>query len=388
VLLSEYKSKEILRQYGVAVPAGRLARTAQEAEAACAGLDARRYVVKAQIAAGGRGLAGGVKFAATPSSVEEAAARLLGSRLVTAQTGSEGEIVNAVCVEAALDLKRQVFIAIALDPDTGHALLLASPEGGVHFEERARMDADTVRTFAIPENDAEARAPLAEFLAGLGIAGETPTDTVLAARRAFVENDMTLLEINPFAEVGEGGWVAVDAKIVIDDNAMFRHPEFEAFLADESLVVTEAEAQRSNINFVKLDGDIGVIVNGAGLGLATNDMLIDAKGRPANFMDIRTTATSFDIARGVEILLRDTSVRALLLNVHGGGMTVCDTVAEGVAFAYARATRKPPVVARLAGQNADWGLKILKDRAVPVTVFDDMKAAVKGAVETAAGGRR
>jgi succinyl-CoA synthetase beta subunit len=388
MLLSEFKSKEILRQYGVAVPAGRLARTAQEAEAACEGLGARRYVVKAQIAAGGRGLAGGIKFAATPSSVHEAAARMLGSRLVTAQTGPEGETVNAVCVEAALDLKRQVYIAIALDPDSGFALLLASPEGGIHFEERARMDAETVRTFPIPEDETAARAPLADFLAGLGITGPTPADAIQAARRAFVENDMTLLEINPFAETGDGGWVAVDAKVVIDDNAMFRHPEFEAFIADQRMIAPESEAQRSNINFVKLDGDIGVIVNGAGLGLATNDMLIDAKGRPANFMDIRTTATSFDIARGVEILLRDPSVKALLLNVHGGGMTVCDTVAEGVAFAYARATLKPPVAARLAGQNAEWGLKILKDRGVPVTVFDDMKAAVKGVVEMAGGGRR
>ena len=386
MLLSEYKSKEILRQYGVAVPRGRLARTAQEAEDACEGLGARRYVVKAQIAAGGRGLAGGIKFAATPSSVQEEAARMLGARLVTAQTGPEGETVNAVCVEAALDLKRQVYIAIALDPETGHPLLLASSEGGVNFEERARMDSETVQTLVLVEGGGA--EPLATFLANLGISAPAATDTVLAARTAFVENDMTLLEINPFAEVADGSWVAVDAKIIIDDNAMFRHPEFEAFLADQRMLAPESEAQRSNINFVKLDGDIGVIVNGAGLGLATNDMVVDAKGRPANFMDIRTTATSFDIARGVEILLRDPSVKALLLNVHGGGMTVCDTVAEGVAFAYARATRKPPVAARLAGQNADWGLKILKDRAVPVTIYDDMKSAVKGAVEMASGGRR
>ncbi len=256
----------------------------------------------------------------------------------------------------------------------------------MNFEERARMDSETVQTLVLVEGGGA--EPLATFLANLGISAPAATDTVLAARTAFVENDMTLLEINPFAEVADGSWVAVDAKIIIDDNAMFRHPEFEAFLADQRMLAPESEAQRSNINFVKLDGDIGVIVNGAGLGLATNDMVVDAKGRPANFMDIRTTATSFDIARGVEILLRDPSVKALLLNVHGGGMTVCDTVAEGVAFAYARATRKPPVAARLAGQNADWGLKILKDRAVPVTIYDDMKSAVKGAVEMASGGRR
>jgi succinyl-CoA synthetase beta subunit len=386
MLLSEFTSKEILRQYGVLTPPGRLARTAEEAAAACAGLGARRFVVKAQIAAGGRGLAGGVKFAATPSSVQDEAAKMLGARLVTAQTGPEGETVNAVCVEAALDLKRQVYVALALDPESGQPLLLASSEGGVTFEERARMDSEAVRTLVLDE--AADDGALETFLGTVGIASAAARDAIRAARQAFVENDMTLLEINPFAEVADGSWVAIDAKIVIDDNAMFRHPEFEGFLADQRMIAPESEAQRSNINFVKLDGDIGVVVNGAGLGLATNDMLVDAKGRPANFMDIRTTATSFDIARGVEILLRDPSVKALLLNVHGGGMTVCDTVAEGVAFAYARATRKPPVAARLAGQNADWGLKILKDRAVPVTIYDDMKGAVKGAVEMAGGGRR
>ena len=388
MLLSEYKSKEILRQYGIEVPAARLARTPQEAEAACEGLGARKYVVKAQIKAGGRGLAGGVKFAATPSSVREEAARLIGRRLVTAQTLAEGEEVEAVSVEAAVDLKRQLFLAIALDPGTGHPLLLASAEGGVTFEERVRMDADALRTFLLTEAVDAASPELADFLAGIGAAGAAPAATVLAMRQAFVETDMTLLEVNPFAETADGRWLAIDAKIIIDDNAMFRHPEFESLLADQRLSATETEAQRSNINFVPLDGNIGVVVNGAGLGLATNDLLVDARGRPANFMDIRTTATSFDIARGVELLLKDPKVRAILLNVHGGGMTVCDTVAEGVAFAYARSARKPPVAVCLGGQNAEWGLRILQDRKVPIEVFPDMKAAAQGAVAMAAGGTR
>lgn len=388
MLLSEYKSKEILRQYGVDVPAARLARTADEAEAACDGLGARKYVVKAQIKAGGRGLAGGVKFAATPSSVRDEAARLLGRRLVTAQTLAEGEVVEAVSVEAALDLRRQVFIALALDPATGHPLLLASAEGGVGFEERVRMDADAVQSFLLTDAVVADPGTLETFLSGIGVTGPAPVTTILAARKALIDNDMTLLEINPFAETTDGRWLAVDAKIMIDDNAMFRHPEFESFLADQRTSATESEAQRANINFVPLDGDIGVVVNGAGLGLATNDMLMDARGRPANFMDIRTTASSFDIARGVEILLRQPQVRAILLNVHGGGMTVCDTVAEGVAFAYARSTRKLPVAACFGGQNAEWGLRILQDRKVPVTAFSDMKAAVLGAVAMAAGRTR
>lgn len=388
MLLSEYRSKEILRQYGVEVPPARLARTPDEAEAACAGLSARKYVVKAQIAAGGRGLAGGVRFAATPSMVRDEAARLLGSRLVTAQTDAQGEQVEEVSVEAAFELRRQVFLAIALDPESGQPMLLASAEGGVTFEERVRMDASAVQSLLLTDAVEADPAPLMAFLTGIGAAGPVPAATVLSMRHAFVENDMTLLEVNPFAEVADGRWIAIDAKIVLDRNALFRHPEFEIFAAAERLSPAETEAQRANINLVPIGGDIGVVVNGAGLGLATNDMLVDAGGRPANFMDIRTTATSFDIARGVELLLAQPQVRALLLNVHGGGMTVCDTVAEGVAFAYARAARKLPVAVCLGGQNAEWGLRILTDRKVPVTVFADMKAAAKGAVQLAAGGAR
>ncbi|AZQ68181.1 succinyl-CoA synthetase subunit beta [Silicimonas algicola] len=391
MLLSEYKSKELLHQYGLKVPSGRIARTADEAEAACAGIlsgsypgiASKKYAVKAQIAAGGRGLAGGVRFAATPSSVRDEAARMLGRNLVTQQTGPEGETVASVYVEAALDLKAQYFVAFALDLDSGAPMLLASSDGGVEFEQKARMDSDTVHTLVIPDED---RVALTAFLSDLGV-DEAAADPILAARRAFLDNDMTLLEINPFAKTAEGDWVAIDAKITLDASAAFRHPEFETMLAEQAIPGVEAEAAKSNINFVKLDGDMGVVVNGAGLGLATNDMIADAGGKAANFMDIRTTATSFDIAKGVELLLKDPKVKVILLNVHGGGMTVCDTVAEGVAFAYSRAERKLPCVARLAGTNADWGLRILKDRKVPAEVVSDMTGAVKRAVALAQGAR-
>ncbi|SFQ96101.1 ATP-grasp domain-containing protein [Poseidonocella sedimentorum] len=383
MLLSEYKSKELLAQYGVAVPEGRIASSAEEAEAACARIDTRKFVVKAQIAAGGRGLAGGVKFAATPSSVREEAARMLGTTLVTEQTGPAGEVVNAVYVEAALDLKGQYFIAFALDPDSGFPMLLASSEGGVAFEQRARMDADTVSTLVLTPD-----ADLTAFLGPLGIASEVAEQMIRAACDAFTENEMTLLEINPFAETRDGAWIAIDAKIALDANAGFRHPEFASIAAEQKLSQPEEEAQKSNINFVPLAGDVGVVVNGAGLGLATNDMLVDAGGTPANFMDIRTTATSFDIARGVEILLGQPGVKAILVNVHGGGMTACDTVAEGIAFAYSRAKgAKLPVIARLAGQNAAWGLNILRDRKVPVEVFDEMRGAVARVVDLAGEAR-
>lgn len=380
MLLAEYKSKELLAQYGLNVPAGRRATTPEEAEAACGKIDARKYVVKAQIAAGGRGLAGGIKFAATPSSVFDETAKLLGTKLVTEQTGREGETVNTVYVEAAEDLESQHFIALTLDPSTGAPLLIASSQGGVEFEQRARMDEGVVNSAAL-----DGSTDISDVLAKAGISEADAISQVEAALKAFNDNDMTLLEINPFAKTKDGRWMAIDAKIALDPSAAFRHPEFESILEDQGLSTEEAEAQESNINFVKLDGDLGVIVNGAGLGLATNDMIIDANGRPANFMDIRTTATSFDIAKGVELLLKDARVKAILLNVHGGGMTVCDTVAEGVAFAYQRSDRKIPVVSRLAGVNADWGNQILKDRKVPVEQIPDMKTAVSRAVSIAGG---
>lgn len=383
MFLSEHQSKELLAQYDMPVPAGRLARTVQEAEQRCAEISARKYVVKAQIMAGGRGLAGGVKFAATPSAVADEARRMLGSTLVTAQTGSQGELVSAVSVEEALDLAESYFVAFVLDARTGAPMLLASSEGGVEFEQRSQMDPSTVKTLLLPEDTGDARDALTGFLAGIGITENPPIDILFAARQAFVETDMTLLEINPFARTSAGKWVAIDAKVTLDGSALFRHPEFESLAGKQGLSATEMEAQKNDINLVRMDGNIGVVVNGAGLGLATNDMVIDGGGRPANFMDIRTTATSFDIAKGVSLLLDEPRARVILLNVHGGGMTACDTVAEGISFAYSRSDRKLPVVARLAGQNAEWGIRILKDRKIPVEVFDSMSGAVSRAVELA-----
>ncbi len=381
MLLTEHQSKELIAQYGVPIPEGHVAGSALEAKEMAQAIDAGRFVVKAQIAAGGRGLAGGIKFAATPSAVALEAEQLLGSQLVTDQTGSEGETIQFVYVEAAKNIAKRYFLAIVLDPATGAPLLLASREGGIAFEERARTDAETVRSF--PMTDGE--EALGTFLSDLGIDDAEAHRAVLAAYRAFVDHDMLLLEINPFSRTASGEWLAVDAKVALDRNALFRHPEHEALFGARALTGIEAEAARSEINLVKLDGDIGVVVNGAGLGLATNDMLVDAGGRPANFMDIRTTAKSFDIARGVELLLNDPKIKAILLNVHGGGMTTCDTVAEGVAFAYSRNSRKVPVAVRLAGQNSEWGLRILKDRRVPVEIFDDMTSAVIHAVNLTKG---
>lgn len=388
MLLAEYQSKELLAQYGVSVPPGKMARTADEAEAACANIPARKFVVKAQITSGARGLAGGIKFAATASAVKDEAAKLLGKQLVTNQTGAIGETVHAVYVEADVKHDAQYYVAFALDPDTGAPLLVASPDGGVEFEQKAQMNASEVAKHSLTGSIDADRAGLTDFLSGIGMKDEKAVEQLLSACEAFIENDMALLEINPFVRTPDGTWMAIDAKVALDASAAFRHPEWDSMVSGEGLPAVETTAQKSNINFVKLTGNLGVVVNGAGLGLATNDMIIDAGGKPANFMDIRTTATSMDIARGVELLLQEPSVTAILLNVHGGGMTVCDTVAEGVNFAYSRNKGSKPVIARLAGQNAEWGQRILVDRKVPVEICSTMSEAVNRAVEIASKGAR
>lgn len=388
MLLAEYQSKELLAQYGVSVPPGKMARTPDEAEAACANIPARKFVVKAQITSGARGLAGGIKFAATASAVKDEATRLLGKQLVTNQTGAIGETVHAVYIEADVKHDAQYYIAFALDPDTGAPLLVASPDGGVEFEQKAQMNASEVAKHSLTGKPDGDRAGLTKFLSGIGVDDAQAVEQLLSACEAFVENDMALLEINPFVRTPDGAWMAIDAKVALDASAAFRHPEWDSIIAGQGLPAVESAAQKSNINFVKLTGNLGVVVNGAGLGLATNDMIVDAGGKPANFMDIRTTATSMDIARGVEILLQEPSVSAILLNVHGGGMTVCDTVAEGVNFAYSRNKGTKPVIARLAGQNADWGRRILVDRKVPVEICETMSEAVTRAVELASKGAR
>lgn len=386
MMLSENQSKELLCQYGVSIPEGRLAHTPDEAEKLCKEIDAHKYVVKAQIMAGGRGLAGGIKFAATPSAVANEARALLNSTLVTDQTAASGEKVRSVYVEAAVDIANSYYIAISFDPGSGRPVLLASASGGVEFEQLARMDESAVKSHILDETP-EARDALAAFLKDIGIEGTEALDTIENARKAFCDNDLTLVEINPFVRTRDGKWMAVDAKVALDRNASFRRPEFDSMISDPGTSSDETEAQKYNINLVQLTGNIGVVTNGAGLGLATNDMITDAGGKPANFMDIRTTARSFDIARGVEMLLTDPQVQVLLLNIHGGGMTAADTVAEGVNFAYSRAKRKLPVVAHIAGHNAEWGTNILRERKVPVETFDTMSGAVNRVVEIAHTGR-
>ncbi len=391
LFLSEHRAKEILVQHGIRIPEGETGETAREAERIANSLACSRYAVKALIPAGGRGLAGGVRMAATPGEVRKAADALLGTRLVTAQTGPAGEPVDRVRVEAAVAARRSLYLAVAIDERSAVPVLLGAGEGGVEFESKMREAPHLVESLELSLDGNVDRSDLEGFIGRLGVEGaaiEGLRNLVDRVARAAFQSDALLVEINPLALTVEGEWIAVDAKMVLDGNALYRHPEFEPLVYEANRDGRERAARENEINFLEMQGDIGLVVNGAGLGLATTDMVIDAGGRPANFMDIRTTARSFQIASGVRLLLEDPAVKVILVNVHGGGMTVCDTIAEGINFAYMRSSRRLPIVFRAAGQNAEWALTIMRDRHLPFETCDDMTHAVQRAVAVAAGKKR
>ena len=388
MFLMEHHAKALLRRNGVATPKGKVAGTPGEARNVAEALGVGGFAVKAQIGAGGRGLAGGVRFARGPADAERCAAGMLGNRLETAQTGARGEIVGKVFVEERVEIERMFYLAVLIDQNTAEPVLLVSSAGGVDFEKAAAASPDLVKHVPLNGVDWQRRTELTDLLGSVGLSGsaaESAATIVEGAIRTFHDNDALLIEINPMAITPGGDAVAIDAKIVVDGNALPRHVELEALVSEAAIEESERLAQANNVNFVELDGNIGLVVNGAGLGLATLDLVVKMGGRPANFMDIRTTAGSFQIAKVVQMLLERRSLKAMLVNVHGGGMTVCDTIAEALNFAYSRTGSSIPIVYRAAGQNAPWALSIMKDRRLPFCPYETMTQAVGAAVEIAAG---
>ncbi len=387
--LQEFQAKTILKGYGIAVPRGHVADTAEEVERAARDLGGR-VAVKAQVSAGARGKASGVRLLDVPADARRAAESLLGKPLVTEQTGPSGQTVRRILVESAADAKEELYAAAHVDAASGRIAILVSRHGGTEIEDNAAGRQDRIKTLHVdPDKDPD-QAAMAELAAEVGL-GPTETDElarILAILpRVIVDNDASLVEINPLALTVDGAFVALDAKIVIDDNALFRHADLRALRSDEDVDPVEAAAQGQEINYVGMDGDIGIVVNGAGLALATLDMVHDAGGKPANFMDIRTTALSMNIAKGVDLLLANDRVKVLLVNIHGGGMQRCDTVVEGIGVAMRRSQRKLPIVMRAAGNNAEFARQRLKNFKIDFTDSDDMADAVAKAVAIAGGGQ-
>lgn len=382
--LHEFQAKETLGRYGVPVPQGEVAQTGEEAERASRRLPGNRFVVKAQVRAGGRGRAGGIQLVSSPVEAREAASKMLGATLVTEQTGPEGRKVKRVYVEEAVDAERVLYLAALVDRQAGKVALIGAEEGGEDIEDRAAAKPSLIKSLPVEINGRTKAADYLGFAKKLKLSGdlaEKAVELFAALIKAFVELDASLIEINPLAVTKTGELVALDVKMVLDDNAAFRHPDLKGLDDRDELDPVEMQAQANEINFVRMDGNIGVVVNGAGLALATHDMLIDAGGTPANFMDIRTTATSLDIAAGFDLLLANPKVEVVLVNVHGGGLQRCDTIAEGIGIALKRSDRALPIVVRFAGNNADFGRTLLQNYGVAFVEASDMEDAIDKAVK-------
>jgi succinyl-CoA synthetase beta subunit len=385
VKIHEYQAKALLSRYGVAVPRGEVAATPEEAREVAKRLGGAA-VVKAQIHAGGRGKGGGIRVARDPEQAFEHARTILGMTLVTPQTGAAGRIVRKVLVEEALELDRELYLGVTLDRSRGLPVVIASRSGGMEIEEVAAKDPAAVL-----------REPVDPFLGlfpfqarrlafALGLAGDSFREGVSLLQslfRAYVDTDSTLAEVNPLLVTREGRVLALDAKMTFDDNALFRHPDIREMrdLAEEDPL--EVEASKFGLNYIKLDGSVGCMVNGAGLAMATMDLVKLAGGEPANFLDVGGGASEEQVKNAFRIIFSDPNVRAILINIFGGIMR-CDVIAKGVVAAVREMGLALPVVVRLEGTNVDEGKRILRESGLAVTPAEGLADAARKAVSAAA----
>jgi succinyl-CoA synthetase beta subunit len=367
----EYQAKEILARFGVTVQSGRVAETVDEAVAhaeAMAAEGVTQFVVKAQIHAGGRGKGGGVKFCPSIDGVRPAAEKILGMQLITPQTGAEGQLVRKVLVTAAEDIAHEYYIGVTLDRAAGMDVIMASTEGGVEIEEVAAATPEKIIKVhvdpAVGLRGFQARE-IAFALGFEGAAFKEAVGFVTKLYEAYRASDATIAEINPLVRTDDGRVVALDAKFNIDDNALFRHPDLAAMRDEHEEDPLEVEAGKSNLNYVKLDGNVGCMVNGAGLAMGTMDLIKLAGGEPANFLDVGGTASPQTVEAGFRIILSDPNVKAILVNIFGG-IVRCDRVATGVVEAAGNIDLTVPLIVRLQGTNAEEGMQILRDSGLPI----------------------
>ncbi|MEP0823634.1 MAG: ADP-forming succinate--CoA ligase subunit beta [Ignavibacterium sp.] len=377
--IHEYQAKEILKQYGVAVPRGHVAFSVEEAVQAAQNLPGPVWVVKAQIHAGGRGKGGGVKLARSIDEVRLRASEILGMKLVTHQTGPEGRIVKRLLIEEGMNIARELYVGITLDRSTSRNVLMASTEGGVEIEKVAAETPEKIlKEFVDPGVGLQA-FQVRRLCFGLGLSGDTMKNAMkflAALYKAYEATDASLAEINPLVLTQEGTVLALDAKINFDDNALFRHPDFAALRDLDEEDPLEVEASKSNLNYIKLDGNVGCMVNGAGLAMATMDIIKLAGGMPANFLDVGGGASAQTVEAGFRIILKDPHVKAVLINIFGG-IVRCDRVATGVVEAAKKVDVHVPIVVRLAGTNADLAADILNNSGMSFLVASNLKDAAE-----------
>ena len=377
--IHEYQAKEILRKFNVAVPEGIVAFTPDEALAAAKKIGGKVWVVKAQIHAGGRGKGGGVKLAKNLREVRKLAKEMLGMTLVTHQTGPEGKVVKRLLIEQGVNIDRELYVGITLDRAQSKNVVMVSTEGGVEIEKVAAETPELILKETIDPALGMQPYQARKLAFGLGLSGvqfKNAVKFLMALYNAYESTDASIAEINPLVVTKEGDVIALDAKMNFDDNALYRHPEIVAYRDLDEEDKLEIEASKYNLNYIKLDGNVGCMVNGAGLAMATMDIIKLAGGEPANFLDVGGTANKETVANGFKIILSDPNVKAILINIFGG-IVRCDRVAQGVVDAVKEVKVDLPVVVRLDGTNAEEGRKLLEKSGLNFEVAATLKDAAE-----------
>jgi succinyl-CoA synthetase beta subunit len=387
--IHEYQAKAILARYGVTTPRGEVAFTKEEAREAAQRLKSHITVVKAQIHAGGRGKGGGVKLARSSDEAGDIASQILGMKLVTPQTGPAGRIVKRVLIEEGLDIKRELYLGLLVDRASGRVVFMASAAGGMEIEEVAKNNPSAILREAIHPAVGLQLYQARKIAFGLGLPIEVVNQSVpflQALYRAFMDMDASLLEINPCVVTGEGKLVALDAKMTFDDNALFRHKELRELRDLDEEDPLEVEASKYGLNYIKLEGSVACMVNGAGLAMATMDIIKYAGGSPANFLDVGGGASADQVKNAFRILMSDPAVKAVFINIFGGILR-CDVLATGVVAAAKDLQLKVPVVVRMEGTNVELGQQILRNSGLNFTIADGMKDGAQKVVALAGGAR-
>lgn len=383
--LHEYQAKDVFRNYGIAVPTGRVAANADEAVKAAEAIGGSVWVVKAQVHAGGRGKAGGVKVARDLDTVRSAAQGMLGTQLVTKQTGPEGLPVETVYVESGSEIEREIYLSLTLNRERGRIALIASSAGGMDIEEVAAKTPEQILTVNIHPAAGLQGYQCRQLAFGLGLKGTQVTEFQVMAMglyKLYIEKDASLVEVNPLIVTKSGSLMALDAKINIDANAVFRHPDIAKLRDANQEDPMERRASEHDLNYVSLDGDIACMVNGAGLAMATMDLIKLHGGQPANFLDVGGGATSERVTAAFQLILSNPKVRAVLVNIFGG-IVQCDLIADGVINAVKNVGVQVPVVVRLEGTNADKAREMLATSGLTITAATDLTDAARKVVAAA-----
>jgi succinyl-CoA synthetase beta subunit len=380
--IHEYQGKQIFKKYGVPVPRGIVAKTPEQAEAAATEMGTKITVVKAQIHAGGRGKGGGVKLAKSPAEAKTIAASMIGMMLKTIQTGPEGQKVNTLYVEEGLDIEKEYYLGVTLDRATARITFMASTEGGVEIEEVAHTHPEKILREAVDPAVGFQAFQGRKMAYGLGLTGDSVGKFVKfchALYAAYMDTDASLIEINPMVKLKSGDIVALDSKMNFDDNGLFRQKDVVAMrdIAEEDPL--EAQAKEHDLAYIALEGNIGCMVNGAGLAMATMDTIKLVGGQPANFLDVGGGASKEKVTAAFKLILADPAVKAVLVNIFGGIMT-CDVIAEGVVAAAKEVKLTVPLIVRLEGTNVELGKEILKKSGLAITPADNLRQAAEKAV--------